>query len=159
MSDNAISTGIMSTASIITTVVIVAAAFTVAAAVGASINNGGQNLADQINTDYNIISMGDIQEGNSTVYCYIKNRGMESINSFSLIEVFVDGNYYYLDSLDSDQYRWNATILNDNGNSLWETQETIVIRLYYPTGETISAGSHKVTVSISGNTEKFSFSV
>ncbi len=159
MSDNAISTGIMSTASIVTTIVVIAAAFTVAAAIGASINNSGQNFADQINTDFEVIAMGDTQAGNSTVYGYVKNIGDTSVGSFSAVDVFLDGDYFYLDSVDTGQFRWNATILNDNGDSVWDPFETIIIRMYFPTGESISTGSHKLSVAISGITEIYQFSV
>ena len=159
MSDNAVSTGIMSTASIVTTVVVIAAAFTVAAAIGASINSSGQNFANQINTDFEVIAMGNTQAGNSIVYGYVKNLGEASVGSFLEMDVFLDGDYFYLNSIDTSSYRWNATILNDNGNNIWDPLETIIIRMSFPDGESIAAGSHQISISISGITEIYQFSI
>ncbi|UYP44416.1 hypothetical protein NEF87_000701 [Candidatus Lokiarchaeum ossiferum] len=159
MSDNAVSTGIMSTASIVTTIVVIAAAFTVAAAIGASINNSGQNFANQINTDFEVLAIGNTEAGNSTIYGYVKNLGDASVGSFSEMDVFLDGDYYYLDSADTSLFRWNATILNDNGNNIWDPLETIIVRMYFPDGESINSGSHQIVIAISGISEIYQFSI
>ena len=154
-----VSSGIMSTASIITTVVIVVAGFVVAGSIGASINTNGQKLVDQIDTDIDILTVGDVHSGNETVATFLKNFGTRSLSSFEEMDVFLDGDYYYYDSVDTSQHRWNATILNDNGNGIWDQSETVKILLMYPSGDSISAGSHQLTISLAGLTENYRFSV
>ncbi len=159
MSDNAISSGIMSTASIITTIVIIIAGFAVAGSIGASINRSGENLATQINTDFEIITTGDVQVADSNVSIFVKNCGATDISSFSFLDIFMDGEYYNYNSVLTTEYRWTATILNDNGNSIWDIQETIRISLFFPSGETLGVGVHKVSLTIQSQTEEFIFSL
>lgn len=159
MSENAISTGIMSTASIITTIVIIVAGFVVAGSIGASINRSGENLADQMDTEIDILTIGSVQSGQTNFSVFIKNNGDVNLASFQFIDVFLDGDYYYLDSVDTSQYRWNATILNDNGNNILDIYETARLHLSLPLGDSLSAGMHKLTLSIKGQTEDYTFSL
>ncbi|MHA1585590.1 MAG: hypothetical protein ACTSVU_07095 [Promethearchaeota archaeon] len=159
MSDNAVSSGITSTAAIITTVLIITATFVVAGSIAVSINQNGQNLADQINTKIDVIAMGDIHSGNTTISAFVKNSGEISINSYGSLDVILDGDYFIYGSSLASQYRWNATLLNDNGNERWDPTETIKIQMSFPTGFSLSAGSHKLVISLSGSTETYLFSV
>lgn len=160
MSENAISSGIVSTASIITTIIIVAATFTVAGLVGNALRINGENLADQINTDFSVIGQGDIHSGNTTIKFYLKNTGEQSVKSYNVIDVNLDGEYYYYLNLDTTKHRWNITIMSDfNNNELWDVQETTCITLTFPTGLNISAGSHKLMVSINGVSKQYQFSI
>ena len=158
MSENAISSGIMSTASIITTIVIIIAGFVVAGSIGASINRSGDNLADQINTDFEILTVGDVSSADTNFSVFIKNIGEVDIASLQLIDVFLDGEYFLYNSLDTSAYRWNATIVNDNGNNILDIYETARLHLYFSFGDSLSSGVHKLSISIKGQTEEYIFS-
>lgn len=159
MSENAISSGIMSTASIITTILIIVAGFAVAGSIGASINRSGTNLADQIDTEVDILTIGSVQIGQTNLSVFIKNIGNVDIGSFQFFDVFLDGEYFYFDSVDISVYRWNATIVNDNGNNILDIYETARFHLSFPNGESLSAGIHKISVSVKGQTEEHMFSI
>lgn len=160
MSENAISTGIMSTASIITTIIIVTAAFTVAVAIGASIQDNGNNMVEQLNLDIDIIGVGDIHEGNETYTVYLKNVGADTISTLYQLDVIMDGDYYTFGSVDTTDFRWNATLVSDiNGNGNWDPMETVALLLSRPSGDPIDAGSHRLIISVAGSPEDYLFSI
>ena len=160
MSENAVSQGIVSTASILTTVLIIGAAFAVAFGVGNAIRDTGESLADQINTDLEVINIGNSSTGDDYLYVFVKNTGEQSIPSFQYVDVYLDGEFFVYLSTDLDTDRWNATLLSDyDADTYWGPLETIKITLNFSSGQTLGAGSHRLIISLSGDVDEYRFSV
>lgn len=160
MSDNAISSGILQTSSLIITVIVVAASFSVAYGISAGISTSGENLSRQMNMDFDIIGVGNVGSTNTSFAVYVKNTGAESISAYVIIDVFLNGLFYEYNSSDSSVKRWTVTLLSDhNSDGNWGMYETIGMNLTMDFGNQLGAGNHEIRISIYGNVESYSFSV
>lgn len=160
MSDNAISSGILQTSSLIITVIVVAASFSVAYGISAGISTSGENLSRQMNMDFDIIGVGNVGPTNISFAVYVKNTGAESISAYVIIDVFLNGLFYEYNSSDSSVKRWTVTLLSDhNSDGNWGMYETIGMNLTMDSGNQLGAGNHEIRISIYGNVESYSFSV
>lgn len=160
MSDNAVSSGILQTSSLIITIIVVAASFSVAYGVSAAISSAGENYSRQLNMDFDIIGTGNVDATNESFYVYVKNIGTEEIGSFAVIDVFLDGEYFEYNSSDTAVKRWFSSLLSDfNSDGDWGLYETLGLNFTLDSGNQLGAGTHEIRVSIYGNVETYSFSV
>ncbi|MCP4761134.1 MAG: hypothetical protein GY870_05085 [archaeon] len=162
MSDNAVSSGILQTSSLIITIIIISSSFAVAYGVSAGIQSSGDNFSRQLKMDFEVIGTGDLDSTDNSFIVYLKNYGTQDIDSgnFGIIDIFLDGVYIEYNSSDSTDYRWTALLLSDfNSDTDWSSQETISFNITLPTGDQLGSGSHEIRVSIYGNNEKYTFSV
>ncbi|MHA1728459.1 MAG: hypothetical protein ACTSWY_06975 [Promethearchaeota archaeon] len=160
MSENAVSSGILQTSSIIITIIVVTASFTVAYGISAAITSSGSNFSRQLNTDFEVIGIGDVNSTDTSFMIFLKNTGTEEIKGYAIIDVFFNGNYFEFNSSDTSVKRWSVILLSDiNNNNYWGQYDTMGINLTLDSGNQLGTGAHEIRISIYGNIEKYTFSV
>jgi len=92
----------------------------------------------------NILEIGYIESTSTEFNIFIKNTGERELGNLMRLSLFFDGNIAYYDGV-STEHAYNFTRF-DNNEGEWKIQETVVIGLILPFGDTIGTGLHKIVV-------------
>jgi archaellum component FlaG (FlaF/FlaG flagellin family) len=148
----------ISSAILLITTIIAASIFTAAAlqqlyAFQNAFKEVGMRNEEMFSTSITIIgeTRGTLPDGPNTIIIWVKNTGRTSFTltgtSWDLFITFPDESYkrFNYNSTAECSDCWDATILNGNGNGVWEEGETIQITAHTAS---VPAGSYEVRLAL-----------
>lgn len=123
--------------------------------ISGSIEDQSQTVSRQIETDIEIINdpqymFENVNGGDNNLVLYVKNTGSEKIeNSYSIIDVFVDGTYLS---------EGNIEKRNIIGDVRWYPSRVLKIVTNY-TKENLKSGDHRVKLIVYNNEDTLKFRI